>query len=157
MRPGRPPTRRTLGRVPTPRPEVAPIERPAIAVGAVVRDEERRLLVVRRGRPPAAGRWTVPGGHVERGEHLRDAVRREVAEETALDVVVGGLVGVHEVLGDDHHIVILDFHAEVVGGTARAGDDATDLGWMGRGELAAAGPTDGLLDFLDRHGVELAP
>lgn len=133
------------------------IDRPQLAVGAVVRDAGGRLLVVRRGRAPARGRWTLPGGRVEGGEALTVAVAREVAEETALRVDVGPLVGVHELVTADHHVVILDFHATVVGGELHAGDDAVEAAWMGRAALAAAGPTDGLLDFLDRHGVEVAP
>jgi 8-oxo-dGTP diphosphatase len=84
-------------------------------------------------------------------------VAREIAEETSLTVDVGELAGAHELITAGHHLVILDFHAEVVDGTARAGDDAEEVAWMGRAALLAAGPTDGLLDFLDRHGVEVAP
>lgn len=131
--------------------------RPEVAVGAVVRDAGGRLLVIRRGQAPAAGRWTLPGGRVERGELVAEAVEREVAEETGLTVRVGALVGVHEVVTDDHHVVILDHHAEIVAGDPRAASDAADVAWMGRAALAAAGTTDGLLAFLDRHGVELAP
>jgi 8-oxo-dGTP diphosphatase len=131
--------------------------RPEVAVGAVVRDRAGRLLVIRRGQPPAEGRWTLPGGRVEGSERITDAVAREVAEETGLTVRVGDLVGVHEIIGDDHHVVILDHTAEVVAGDAHAASDAAAVAWMGRGELLAAGPTEGLLDFLDRHGIELAP
>lgn len=131
--------------------------RPTLAVGAVLLDAAGRLLVVRRGHPPAAGRWSLPGGRVEPGESLTEAVAREVAEETGLEVRVGGLVGHLEIRDPEHHLVILDFHAEVVdGGEPRAGDDADDVAWMTRGELEAAGPTDDLLDFLDRHGVGIA-
>ncbi|MBW3659835.1 MAG: NUDIX domain-containing protein [Actinobacteria bacterium] len=133
------------------------VDRPEVAVGAVVRDERRRLLVIQRGQPPMAGRWTLPGGRVERGESLAAAVAREVAEETSLEVAVGPLVGIHEVVTETHHLVILDHLAEVTAGTPEARSDAAAVAWMGRAELVDAGPTDGLLDFLDRHGVELAP
>lgn len=131
--------------------------RPTVAVGAVVQDAAGRLLTVRRGNPPAQGRWTLPGGRVEAGESLAEAVAREVAEETGLAVRVGALVGHLEVRDHDHHFVILDFHAEPVGGSLGAGDDADEVAWMTRGELADADTTDGLLAFLERHGVAVAP
>lgn len=134
-----------------------PAPRPTVAVGAVVVDGEGRLLVVRRGREPAAGRWTLPGGRVEAGEAVADAVVREVAEETGLQVAPGDLVGFSEVRGPDHHYVILDLRADVVGGALRAGDDADQVAWLTRRELAAVQTTDGLLEFLDEHGVVLAP
>lgn len=131
--------------------------RPTVAVGAVCRDDAGRLLVVRRGRAPARGRWAVPGGRVEPGEALTEAVAREVAEEAGIEVEVHGLVGVFEVRDEEHHLVILDFHATRTGGELRAGDDADEVAWMSRSELERAGTTDGLLGFLDTHGVELAP
>lgn len=134
--------------------------RPTVAVGAIVLDDDGRLLVVRRGHAPAAGRWTLPGGRQEAGETLHEAVAREVHEETGLRVEVEGLVGVLEVRDDDHHFVILDHHARLRPGqdpTPAAGDDAVEAAWMTRTQLAAAGPTRDLLAFLDRHGVQLAP
>ncbi len=130
---------------------------PLLAVGGVARDSDGRLLVVRRGNPPAAGRWTLPGGKVRRGERLADAVKRELREETGLEVGVGDLVGVAEAIDEEVHFVILDFHVRVMGGELAAGDDATDAAWMGRAELTGAGGTRGLLEFLDEHGVAIAP
>ncbi len=129
---------------------------PQVAVGAVVLDAHRRLLVVRRGNPPAQGLWTLPGGRLERGERLTEAVAREVREETGLLVEVGELIGTYEFIDADVHFVILDYRAEVRSGIQRAGSDVTDVAWMGRNELLAAGATDGLLPFLDRHGVDIA-
>lgn len=130
---------------------------PILGVGGVVQDDRGRLLVVRRGNAPARGRWTLPGGKVERGERLAEAVRRELSEETGLDVDVGDPVGVTEVVAEDRHYVIVDLWATVVGGELRAGDDAAEVRWMGRGDLEEVATTPGLLDFLDEHGVELAP
>lgn len=131
--------------------------RPILGVGAIVQDDRGRLLVVRRGNPPARGRWTLPGGKVQRGERLAEAVARELSEETGLDVDVGDRVGVAEVISDDRHYVIVDLRATVAGGELRAGDDAAEVRWMGRGDLEHVRTTPGLLDFLDGHGVELAP
>lgn len=130
---------------------------PVVGVGAVVQDERGRLLVVRRGNAPARDRWTLPGGKVERGERLTEAVRRELAEETGLDVEVGEPVGVTEVVDDARHYVIVDLRATVVGGELQAGDDAAEVRWMGRADLETVDTTRGLLEFLDEHGVTLAP
>ena len=74
--------------------------RPVVAVGAVAVNDGA-ILLIRRGRPPAEGRWSLPGGRVEWGEPLTDALRREVEEETALRVEVGRLAGVVErIYGD---------------------------------------------------------
>lgn len=129
---------------------------PRIAVGAVVTDPDGRLLVVERGNPPAQGRWTLPGGRQQAGERVEEAVVREVEEETGLRVRVGALVGHLEFVDDDHHYVILDFRAEVEGGTLRADDDVTDVAWCTRRELEQLPTTRGLLDFLDQHGIEVA-
>lgn len=133
------------------------MEGPIVAVGAVVRDDGGRLLTVRRGGRPARGRWTLPGGKVEAGEDLGAALRREVAEETGLDVEVGDLVGFVERFAEGTHYVILDFAARVVGGELVAGDDAAAVAWMTRGKLESVATTDGLLDFLDEHGIDLPP
>ena len=124
---------------------------PEVCVGAVVVDEGR-LLLVRRGRPPGVGLWSVPGGRVEGGERLQDAVVREVAEETGLEVRCGELLGWVERIGDGHHFVILDFAASVVGGLGPvAGDDAAVAAFVPLGEVPALPLVEGLLDFLGRH------
>lgn len=130
---------------------------PLVVVGAIATDDDGRLLVVRRRNPPGAGRWTVPGGRVELGEHLTDAVAREVAEETGLEVEVGPVIGVFEILADELHAVSIDHRVHAVGGQLSAGDDATDVAWMSRSELEAADVTEDLLTFLDEHGIDLAP
>lgn len=122
-------------------PEVA-------AVGAIaVRNGS--LLLVQRGRPPAVGRWSVPGGRVEPGETDADAVAREVAEETGLLVDVGPLVGevVRPGVGDVVYR-IRDYVVEVVGGVEQPGDDADEVAWVPLEQLADRDLTDGLLDAL---------
>ena len=129
---------------------------PQVAVGAIV-VHDGALLLVRRGRAPAAGKWSVPGGRVEPGERLRDAVAREVREETGLAVHAGELAGWVERIDADHHFVILDFFASVAGATAVvAGDDAADARWVPLHDIATFDLVDGLLEFLTDIG-SLAP
>lgn len=128
--------------------------RPEVAVGAVVvRDDE--LLMVRRGRDPGAGRWSLPGGRVEAGETLATAVEREVREETGLAVRCGAFVGFVERIGPGHHYVILDFAAAPVGANTAPdpGDDAEAVRWVPRAEVRSLALVDGLEEFLRRHGV----
>lgn len=125
-----------------------------VAVGAVaLRDGE--VLLVRRGRGPAAGEWSVPGGRVQVGEELHEAVVREVAEETGLEVVVERFLGWVERIGDVHHFVILDFVVSVLdpGQVPSAGDDATEVAWMALADLDGVRLVDGLLEFLVDHGI----
>lgn len=127
---------------------------PVVAVGAIVLAADDRILLVRRGRPPGVGLWTVPGGKLEPGERLADAVVREVLEETAVAVTCGPLVEVIErvIPGDPGwHYVILDYLATPLGDVVvRAGDDVTDARWVSEAELAELPLTDGLLPVLAR-------
>lgn len=127
-------------------------KRPEVAVGAVV-VADGRLLVVRRGRGVATGRWSLPGGRVEGGESLAEALAREVREETGLEVRVEGLCGVAERRFDSHAFVILNYWCAVTGGTLSAGDDAAEARWADRGQLRALDLVGGLETFLDEHGV----
>jgi 8-oxo-dGTP diphosphatase len=130
-----------------------PGARPELCVGAVIVDADR-LLLIRRGRPPAQGRWSLPGGRVEHGETVAEAVLREVAEETGLHAVCGDLVGWVERIGPGYHFVILDFGATVdEPGRLRPGDDAADAAWVPRTEVTDLELVDGLADFLIGHGV----
>ena len=124
---------------------------PVVGVGAFIFDGPR-LLVIQRGRPPADGLWSVPGGRLDGGETLAQAVAREVREETGLSVEVGPFVCVIERFGDDFHFVILDYLARVVptSGPLAPGTDAADARWVTDAELAALPTTEGLLDVLAR-------
>jgi 8-oxo-dGTP diphosphatase len=127
--------------------------RPEVCVGAVAVDDDR-LLLVRRGHGPAAGEWSVPGGRVEWGETLAEAVVREVAEETGLEGVCGELVGWVERIAGDHHFVILDFQVEVLDPRPPvAGGDAAEAAWVALGEVAGLRLVDGLAEFLHEHGI----
>ncbi|MEE3849192.1 NUDIX hydrolase [Gordonia sp. LSe1-13] len=125
-----------------------------VGVGAIVWDTADRLLLVERGRPPQAGRWTVPGGKVEPGESLPAAAAREVLEETGLHVQVGVEAWVVDIPGDDDVVFeVHDFVAEVRSGTLRAGDDAADARWVPVAELQRLPLTDGLVEHLTRYGL----
>jgi ADP-ribose pyrophosphatase YjhB (NUDIX family) len=118
-----------------------PQAEPEVVVGGVVLDARGRVLLVRRGRPPSAGSWSLPGGHVEPGESLDVAIVREVLEETAVRARVvcalcvvpvareGYAYSIHE-----HLLVAPDPTAE-----PRPGDDAADARWVDPGEAAAMG------------------
>jgi 8-oxo-dGTP diphosphatase len=109
--------------------------RPTVAVGAFVFDAQRRLLVVKRGKPPGEGMWSVPGGKQEPGETLAQAVAREVREETGLVVAVRALACVVERIDDQFHYVILDYNADVIGGELRAGSDVRDARFVALEDL----------------------
>jgi 8-oxo-dGTP diphosphatase len=130
-----------------------PMARPEVCVGAVAVDNER-LLLVRRGRGAAAGFWSVPGGRVEAGETLAEAVVREVLEETGLEAVCDRFLGWVERIGDGDHFVILDFVVEVLEGRDPvAGDDAAEAQWVPLPEVADLALVDGLAEFLHEHGI----
>lgn len=113
-----------------------------------------RLLLVRRGRGPAAGRWAVPGGHVERGEAIVEAVTRELREETGLEGVCGRLLGVVERIEADHHFVILDYEVTLVGGDEPvAGDDAAEARWVELHEVAELDLAEGMAELLHDTGI----
>lgn len=124
------------------------------AVGAVVVDDDGRVLLVQRGREPDRGRWSVPGGRLEQGETPAEAVAREVLEETGLAVAVHEeLWSLTKDIGDDRAYEIHDFRATVVGGELRAGDDAADVRWFAPEELPGLPVTEDLLVWLARAGI----
>jgi 8-oxo-dGTP diphosphatase len=109
--------------------------------------------MVKRARPPEAGHWSLPGGKVEPGERLSEAVEREVREETALDVRCGSLVGWAERISESHHFVIFDFAVETRGVGLIAGDDASDVRWVPLRDVQGLELASGLGEFLTEHGV----
>jgi 8-oxo-dGTP diphosphatase len=126
---------------------------PEVAVGAVAVVDDR-LLLIRRAHRPAAGTWSIPGGRVHPGETLHEAVVRETAEETGLEVVVERFLGWAELIDDTPdaptHVVILDFLVDPFDpdATPVAGDDAAEVAWVRRNEVADLRLAPGLYEFL---------
>ena len=122
-------------------------------VGGLVRDEAGSLLLVQRANPPGQGLWSIPGGRVELGESDVDAVRRELAEETGLDVEVGDLVGRVERAGPGGVTYdIYDYACTVTGGRLRAGDDASRVAFTPPGLVRTLPTSDRLVETLTGWG-----
>jgi ADP-ribose pyrophosphatase YjhB (NUDIX family) len=127
-------------------------------VGAIVADGER-LLLIKRGHAPSAGLWSIPGGRVEPGETLQQAVRREIQEECGLDVAVGDIaiildrISRHSDGSIRSHYLILDFWATPADGrapaTIQASSDAADASWFTLDEARALATTTNLVDYLE--------
>lgn len=136
-------------------------ERPMVGVGAIIVRDEGEVLLVRRGREPALGKWSVPGGLVEVGETLHDALLREVREESGLQVLVKGLVAVLDrIIHDDtsrveYHYVILDFLCEYVEGVPHPGTDVTECAFVPYTRLGDYPLTTGTQEVI-RRAMELA-
>jgi ADP-ribose pyrophosphatase YjhB (NUDIX family) len=123
--------------------------RPYLAVSAAI-FRDGRVLIVRRARPPAHGLYTLPGGGVELGETLEEAVAREVREETALDVEPVGLAGYRQAItrdaagGVERHFVILPFAARWLAGEVSLNEELAEAHWLEPTALAGLQTTEGL-------------
>jgi len=122
-------------------------DRPLLGVGAIV-VHDNRILLVRRANPPMQGEWSIPGGLVETGETIKEALIREVSEETCLEIEPVRLIEVFErILRDkearvQYHFVLIDYLCRVLSGEARAGSDVSDLVWATIGELESFSVAD---------------
>lgn len=121
-------------------------EYPIASVGVVI-VKDGKVLLAQRGKDPARGRWTIPGGAIEVGETLHEAAKREIMEECNIEVAIGRLYKSYDSIVRDgagrirFHYVILDVMGTHVAGEVRAGGDVTDVRWIGAGDL-------GTLDVL---------
>lgn len=124
-------------------------------MGALIFKRES-ILLVERGKQPLKGYWSLPGGVLEVGEHLGDAIRREVKEETGLDVAPESVVEIFErILRDkngkpEYHYVLVDYVCKVTGGELRPADDASQAEWVKRKDLPARKLTEGTLEVIER-------
>ncbi len=128
---------------------------PRVGVGAVV-FHRGRVLLVRRGKAPSLGKWTLPGGLVELGETTAEAIRREVQEECACDITLIGVAGVVDRVVRDHdgrvryHYVLVDYAARAASDEIVAGTDADEARWVDVERLSEFDTTDGLIDMIRR-------
>jgi 8-oxo-dGTP diphosphatase len=130
-------------------------EHPIPGVGALIIDGNR-ILLVERGKEPLKGYWSLPGGVLESGEKLDQAIRREVLEETGLIIEPVEVIEIFERImrdGDgraEYHYVLIDYLCRVTGGTLAAADDATGAAWFEREELSALKLTEGTLPVIEK-------
>jgi 8-oxo-dGTP diphosphatase len=128
---------------------------PLLGVGALIFQDDSILMAL-RGKPPLMDLWSLPGGLVETGETVEDALRREVREETGLEVRPLGLFEVFERIMRDregaaeYHYVLLDYICDVTGGALCAGDDARCAEWVRRGDLGNLAITEGTLPVIEK-------
>src|ERR1043166_3551417 len=125
-------------------------KRPLLAVGAIILRRER-ILLAQRGKQPLKGWWSLPGGLLELGESLMDAVAREVREETGLEIRPLGVFEIFERIMRDaagapeYHYVLVDYLCRITGGTLCAGDDVSRVEWVRRRDLTSLQITEGTL------------
>jgi 8-oxo-dGTP diphosphatase len=113
------------------------------------------VLLIKRGRAPRQGEWSIPGGKVELGETLEAAALRELLEETGVTAEMGGLVEVYEILEPEFHYVLIDFAAHYVSGVPRAGDDADEARFVSMDDATALVVRDDILDVLLKSRVTI--
>ena len=130
-------------------------ERPILGIGAIV-IESGRVLLVERGREPLKGFWSLPGGVLEVGESLAEGIRREMREETGLEIEPLSVVEIFERIMRDasgaaeYHYVLIDYLCRVTGGTLTAGDDVSEARWVERARLPDYRITEGTLPVIEK-------
>ena len=135
--------------------------RPYLAVSAAV-FRDGRVLIVRRARPPAHGLYTLPGGGVEVGETLEQAVIREIREETALEIEPVDLVGFRQAIARDatgrveRHFVILPFAARWIGGEIALNEELAEAHWLASPEISGLNTTEGLAQIVAAAAERIA-
>lgn len=108
------------------------------------------VLLIKRGREPRRGEWSIPGGKVERGETLHDACVRELFEETGVTAEIGGLIEVYEIIVPDFHYVLLDYNAIFTSGHPVAADDADEARFVNADAALSLVSRDDLRDVIKK-------
>jgi len=112
------------------------LKAPVVGVGAVIWNDRGEIVLIRRGQEPRLGEWSIPGGRLEWGESVREAIIREVREETGLEIEIAGLIDVVDSVTRNEageivrHYVLIDFLVRSIAGTLRAGSDAAEAHWV---------------------------
>ena len=131
---------------------------PITGVGGIIQ-KDGKVLLVKRGKEPNKGKWTVPGGVVELGETLHEALQREVREECSIDIEVESVVDTFDAINRDadgrvhYHFVIIDFRARYVSEELKAGSDAAECRWVAPEEIPALETTPSLPAVLKKAGI----
>lgn len=134
--------------------------RPIVGAGALIL-ENGKLLLIKRGAKPGQGRWSIPGGLVELGELVQDAVVREVKEECGLDIEVERLMDVFDSITRDekgrvqYQFVVVNFLAKIKGGILKNADDMLEARWTSLNEVEKYNLTNSFRAFFQKHHESL--
>jgi 8-oxo-dGTP diphosphatase len=115
---------------------------PMVGVGVITFNNEKEVLLVKRGNEPSKGLWSLPGGLVELGERVRDAGIREVKEECDIDIEPADVISVVDLILEDsdgrikYHYILIDYLAKYIRGELKPQSDVTDAGWFSPAEIA---------------------
>jgi len=114
---------------------------PLVGVGVVTFNNEKKVLLVKRGNEPSKGLWSIPGGMVELGERVREAAIREVREECNIDIEPEDVISVVDLILKDsngtvkYHYILIDYLAKYIGGDLNPQSDVIDAGWFSQNDL----------------------
>ena len=134
--------------------------RPFLGVGALI-FEDAKILLVERGKEPLKGYWSLPGGILETGERLEAAIRREVREETGLEIEALSIFEIFERIMPDpdgrteYHYVLIDFLCRPAGGRLQAASDVSRAAWVAEQNLGQYRLTEGTLEVIERAFAKL--
>jgi 8-oxo-dGTP diphosphatase len=126
-----------------------PAKYPRPAIGVVCFKDDQ-VLLIKRGRAPRQGQWSIPGGKVEWGESIKACAERELFEETGIHAEIGDLIEVYEIIEADYHYVLIDYIAQWISGMPKAADDADEARFVTHAEALSLVSQPDLADVLNR-------